>query len=884
MAEETEIVIKSRVEGGQATIDTVKKINSELKSTGDAAESTAKQTSNLTSTIQKLAAVVGVTALASQFKTLVKGSLEAAGAMEQVDIALTTMLGSGEKAKKLTADLITFAKKTPFEIEGIFSSTKQLLAYGIAQEEIISTMSTLGNIAAGVGVDMNRLALVYGQVKTTGHLMGQDLNQFTQAGIPLLAELAKTLGKTQAEIVSLKESGQISFEQVKVALESMTAEGGRFFNLMENQSKTFLGTVSNMSDSFYQVKVALGDALLPVAKEVVASMITWFGNLKTTIENNKAAITAFANAVMAGFSAIGTALGFAFAMISNFIAGVKTLLSLPFVKETLAAAAAVLVFSKGLAVLTIAFRLLTTTAFGWISAIVLATSAIGYFSKGIENMPDFVKIAALQVLKAFEGLKKGIFDFVESVLDKLSLLSGLPMFGWVDDAKKKFGSLKDSAIADLQKINDEIKNIKSKVEVETSAPPAPAETTQTVQQNLLAPQGSSAKEDKEEDKVSLRLAAAQQEADMMNQIEMGASEEMIKTLKQRNEQIAEIEAKRLELDRVNQELARTNLTQNEETILAAKRSAIDQELAIMQEKFDLIQEKTAEQEAIDTEKRIAAKQMLNQALTEKEAAFLEAKKAKDAEDREIDAETEALRAEEDLAFLQSKLITKQQAEDQFRQEQLNRDAARRNQMLKDEAQYGTAVAKLKAAQNTQEYATTKETFSKLSQLKGQENSKAAGITKAFAIYEIGVKTAEAAIKAYTSMVGIPVVGPALGAAAAGVAVAFGAQQMAQAKSQTASFAVGTDFVPSDMTANIHKGEMIIPATFAESIRGGDLQLSGSKNKSESQNGTVNLTVNFSFAESNFVENRDDFISDLSKRMSQLINENVIPAIPTRTAA
>ncbi len=172
------------------------------------------------------------------FSNIVKGALSAAGAMEQVNIAFTTMLGSAEAAAALQKDLIEFAKKTPFALKGIFGSTKQLLAFGIAQEEIIPTMKTLGNIAAGVGEPIERLALVFGQVKATGRLLGEDLNQFAQLGVPLLHALSKSLGVSKQEVMRLKEEGKISFNDVKTALESLTKEGGVFFNLMENQSKT----------------------------------------------------------------------------------------------------------------------------------------------------------------------------------------------------------------------------------------------------------------------------------------------------------------------------------------------------------------------------------------------------------------------------------------------------------------------------------------------------------------------------------------------------------------------------------------------------------------------------------------------------------------------
>ena len=789
MAEETEIIIRGKFENGQAVIDQVKKINTGLKSVGDAAEASEKQTGALTSTLQKLVAIVGITALANQFKNLVKGSLESAGAMEQVNIALSTMLGSADKAKKLTGELIAFAKKTPFEIEGIFSSTKQLLAYGIAQEEIISTMSTLGNIAAGVGVDMNRLALVYGQVKTTGHLMGQDLNQFTQAGVPLLAELAKTLGKTEAEIAKMKESGDISFGAVKAALESMTAEGGRFFNLMESQSKTFLGTVSNMSDSFYQVKVALGDALLPVAKEVVASMIAWFGELKIIIENNKSSITAFANALMAAFSAIGTALGFAFAAVANFIRGIKTLLEIPLIAGMVAAAASFIILSKGLGILTIAFRVLTTTSMGWISAVVLATTAIGYFSQGIEKMPSFVKIAALQILKTFEGLKLVIFDFVESVLDKLSTLSGLPMFGWVDDAKKKFSGLRNSAIADIEKINDEIKNIKSAPAPEVAAA-APIAALQAV-----APAAGGN---------LLETKKAENQAIVENQQETDAQllANQVATLEAQQLNSVDYAAKKQELD--NQLIA-------DEISADQYKAGID---ALALEAKNVALQMQYESEAAKMVEHRAAMTALETEITATEdQAKLE------------QLQTQYTIEEELLAASQARMvqIKTQMAQQTFEQKKATEVKGMEHTLKMDSDGY-------KAAQGA---------ANELVALQNSKNKSLAAIGKAAAIFQITNDTARGAMSAYASLAGLPVVGPALGAAAAAAVIAYGAERIAGVAQ---SFAVGAAEIPQDQTANIHAGEMIIPATFAESIRAGDLTLGGGQTEDATATGAPVVNV------------------------------------------
>ena len=179
--------------------------------------------------------------------------VKSAGDFEQSRVAFEVMLGSADKARKLMADIATFAKETPFELPEVVTGAKQLLAFGVAQENILPTMRRLGDIAAGVGVPVGQLTNVFGQVKVAGRLMGQDLLQFTNAGVPMIEALAKTMGKPQEEIKKLVEQGKVGFPEVEAAIASLTDNGGKFGGMMEKQSKTFGGVVSNIKDGFGQI-------------------------------------------------------------------------------------------------------------------------------------------------------------------------------------------------------------------------------------------------------------------------------------------------------------------------------------------------------------------------------------------------------------------------------------------------------------------------------------------------------------------------------------------------------------------------------------------------------------------------------------------------------
>ncbi len=202
--------------------------------------------------------------------------VKAAGDFEQVTVAFETMLGSAERANKLLQEITTFAAKTPFQLTGLLRSSKSLLAFGFAAEEIIPTLQSLGNIAAGVGTErLPQLILALGQVRAATRLRGQELRQFTEAGVPVLDILAQRFGKSAAEVQELVSQGKVGFDDLNAALKDLTTGNGRFANLMAKQSKTFLGLVSNIIDVFEILAIQIGDQVLPVAKEFAEEILNF---------------------------------------------------------------------------------------------------------------------------------------------------------------------------------------------------------------------------------------------------------------------------------------------------------------------------------------------------------------------------------------------------------------------------------------------------------------------------------------------------------------------------------------------------------------------------------------------------------------------------------
>lgn len=213
--------------------------------------------------------------------------LKNAGVYEQAQIAFETMLGDAERAKKLLQDITAFAAKTPFEVPGLIESGKRLLAFGFQAEEIIPTMESLGNIAAGVGADkLPLLILALGQVRAATKLRGQELRQFTEAGVPMLEELAKLKGVTTKEISELVSKGGVSYEDTEKALRNLTTGTGRFANLMLKQSASLFGMLSNLKDYFTMLFTEVGTEGLAAVKDLVAELTEWIQANREIIKAN----------------------------------------------------------------------------------------------------------------------------------------------------------------------------------------------------------------------------------------------------------------------------------------------------------------------------------------------------------------------------------------------------------------------------------------------------------------------------------------------------------------------------------------------------------------------------------------------------------------------
>lgn len=204
------------------------------------------------------------------------------GQFQQTEMAFKTMLQSEEKADALMKQLIRTAAVTPFGVEDVTEGAKQLLAFNVAAEDVNKTLIGLGDVAAGMGLNLKDLVMLYGTTIAKGKMDTMDLYQFLNRGIPIADEIAKVMGLdvTNAikEVQKQIKAGKVTSDIFIQAMQSMTAEGSKFGGLMEAQSKTITGQISNIEDAIEQMFNDLG-------KSQEGVINTGLGVVSTLVEN-----------------------------------------------------------------------------------------------------------------------------------------------------------------------------------------------------------------------------------------------------------------------------------------------------------------------------------------------------------------------------------------------------------------------------------------------------------------------------------------------------------------------------------------------------------------------------------------------------------------------
>ena len=218
---------------------------------------------------------------------LLSSLVRVTGEFELQKTTLAAMLGDLNSAEQIIAKIQGLAVESPFQFKELTTYAKQLSAFSVPAQELYDTTKMLADISAGLGVGMDRIVLAYGQVRSAAFLRGQEVRQFTEAGIPILDELAKQFTELEGRAVSAGEvfdkisKRLVPFEMVAKVFKDMTSEGGKFYNMQEVQAETLKGKISNLKDAYEMMLNEIGKG----QSENLKGAVDWARKLMTNYED-----------------------------------------------------------------------------------------------------------------------------------------------------------------------------------------------------------------------------------------------------------------------------------------------------------------------------------------------------------------------------------------------------------------------------------------------------------------------------------------------------------------------------------------------------------------------------------------------------------------------
>lgn len=259
---------------------------------------------NKTFTNQRVIAYQLANALGQAFSiyavgAFVKKLAEVRGEFELQQVALRSILRDYQAADKIFSQVKTLSVKSPFTFSELLRDTKQLAAFSVETDKLFGTLTRLADVSAGLGVDMNRIILAYGQVRSATVLRGQELRQFTEAGIPIIDMLAQKFTKLEGTVVSAGDvferisKKMVSFKDVDEVFTQLTSSGGMFFEMQKKQSETLAGKLANLKDAYMIMLNGIGEANDGILKGGANALYTFMNNWESIADVLKVVIAAY---------------------------------------------------------------------------------------------------------------------------------------------------------------------------------------------------------------------------------------------------------------------------------------------------------------------------------------------------------------------------------------------------------------------------------------------------------------------------------------------------------------------------------------------------------------------------------------------------------------
>ena len=293
-----------------------------LKEAGVSSRNLAEQTSYMSGYISRWVQRMAFAFSINTLQGFVEQIAEVRGQFELSQRSLEAILQNKPKADEIFNKTVELAVKSPFRIKDLVDYTRQLSAYRIESDKLYDTTKRLADVSAGLGVDMSRLILAYGQVKAAAYLRGTEVRQFTEAGVNMYGELqqyfkeVKGEAYTTAQIVDMISKRKVTFEDVEAIFQRMTDKGGIFYNMQEIQAETLQGKISNLKDSIDVMLNSIGKDNEGVFKGMISAATSLLNNWEAIAAVGRALITIFAT-LKARSLFLNSTLGIAFSQASG---------------------------------------------------------------------------------------------------------------------------------------------------------------------------------------------------------------------------------------------------------------------------------------------------------------------------------------------------------------------------------------------------------------------------------------------------------------------------------------------------------------------------------------------------------------------------------------
>lgn len=371
---------------------------------------------NLVNTSQQLTRQLALIFSVSQIEGYISKLIRVRGEFELQQTALASILQNKDQADQLFAQITELAVKSPFTVKELTTYTKSLSAYQVEYEKLYDTTKMLADVSAGLGVDMQRLILAFGQVKAANILRGTEVRQFTEAGLNILGELAKYYSELEGRMISVGEvqdmvtKRMVSFGDVEEVFKRITSAGGIFYNMQERQAETLAGQMSNLQD---QIDLMFNE----IGKQNQGSLNTAISIIKAVIENWEI----LANILQS--AAIGWTV---------------------YAAKTLLAAAANKAFSSSAIVATRDMKGLT----GMTAKVI--TSMRSFFSVLKANPIAIIATVVTSAVIAWNKHKKAVEENIKSYD---------PMVNSVSRAKEELSDLAEKITEQNEKLNEAVNNV-----------------------------------------------------------------------------------------------------------------------------------------------------------------------------------------------------------------------------------------------------------------------------------------------------------------------------------------------------------------------------------------------------------------------------------------